>query len=208
MTTKNSELGVRNPTFTVILQLCCWMHTLDGAPPTSLKQSDKKLKKSHGAISDHLIFIFPIKYVIRLAIPFFWLWYLSKGIAGRTFSRSPPGKKWCVFRRHFDKGGEFWVCLQLRCAWKPGGSSLAPYYKGILDTPFAPNSSLPFARTSQGEENTIKHPYYLVGANHPHLVAHLLGPFRIGKMVIHCSWLLITISTAQLCLCSGGTVPQ
>ena len=23
----------------------------------------------------------------------------------------------------------------LRCVWKPGGSSLAPYFEGILDTP-------------------------------------------------------------------------
>ena len=32
----------------------------------------------------------------------------------------------------------------------------------------------------------------------PHLVATLCSPFKIvGKMAIHCSWMLITISTAQ-----------
>ena len=30
------------------------------------------------------------------------------------------------------------------CWSKPGGSSLVPYYEGILDTPIAPYLSVPF----------------------------------------------------------------
>ena len=34
---------------------------------------------------------------------------------------------------------------EVRCAWKPGGSSLAPYFGSGFKTPPAPNRSLPFA---------------------------------------------------------------
>ena len=108
--------------------------------------------------------------------------------------------------------GLFLQGFNLRCAWKPGGSSLAPYFEGILDS----SSSLaPFQAPASNKSYLL----YCKPRNKPIAQSdqpHVLSRFFLQDLLQHlflpifasASWLRFFFGGGDnSCFCLSPTVP-